>query len=119
MQDYLQVFTDWVTYTILGLVQGSPLASSVNFFIYDSIKVTLMLAVIVFGVAIIRSFITPQKVKKWVAGRTEGVGNVLALSWVSRLLSAPALQFLCLLVLWDPGTPGDYILISCRITPHQ
>jgi hypothetical protein len=59
-------------------VQGSPLASSVNFFIYDTIKVTLMLAVIVFAVAIIRTYITPQKVKKWVAGRNEGVGNVVA-----------------------------------------
>ncbi len=37
-----------------------------------------MLAVIVFGVAIIRTFITPQKVKRWVAGRTEGVGNIIA-----------------------------------------
>jgi uncharacterized membrane protein YraQ (UPF0718 family) len=78
MQDFLQTFADWATYTILGVVQGSPLASSVNFFIYDSIKVTLLLAVIVFAVAIVRSYITPQKVKKWVAGRTEGVGNVLA-----------------------------------------
>jgi uncharacterized membrane protein YraQ (UPF0718 family) len=78
MQDYLQQLADWVTYSILGLVQGSPLASSVNFFIYDTIKVTLMLAVIVFAVAIIRTYITPQKVKKWVAGRNEGVGNVVA-----------------------------------------
>jgi uncharacterized membrane protein YraQ (UPF0718 family) len=78
MQDYLQIFADWVTYMLMGLVNTSPLGSSVNFFIYDSIKVTLMLAVIVFCVAIIRSFITPQKVKKWVAGRTEGVGNVVA-----------------------------------------
>jgi uncharacterized membrane protein YraQ (UPF0718 family) len=78
MQDYLQLFADWLTYSIIGLVQGTPLASSVNFFIYDSIKVTLMLAVIVFCVAIVRSYITPQKVKKWVAGRTEGAGNVLA-----------------------------------------
>ena len=68
MQDYLQMFADWVTYSVLGLVQGTPLASSVNFFIYDSIKVTLMLAVIVFAVAIVRTYITPQKVKKWVAG---------------------------------------------------
>jgi hypothetical protein len=52
MQDFLQLFADWLTYTILGLVQGTPLASSVNFFIYDAIKVTLMLAVIVFGVAV-------------------------------------------------------------------
>jgi hypothetical protein len=78
MQDYLQVFADYLTYTLMGLVQTSPLGSSVNFFIYDSIKVTLMLAVIVFCVAIIRTFITPQKVKKWVGGRTEGVGNVVA-----------------------------------------
>ncbi|HEX3000886.1 MAG TPA: permease [Methanoregula sp.] len=78
MQDYLQLFADWLTYSVMGIVQGTPLASSVNFFIYDTIKVTLLLAVIVFAVAIVRSFITPQKVKKWVAGRTEGVGNVLA-----------------------------------------
>jgi uncharacterized protein len=78
MQDYLQMFADWVTYSVLGLVQGTPLASSVNFFIYDSIKVTVMLAVIVFLVAIVRTYITPQRVKKWVAGRTEGVGNVVA-----------------------------------------
>ncbi|MCX6685851.1 MAG: permease [Methanoregula sp.] len=78
MQDLLAQFADWVTYADLGLVQGSPLASSVNFFVYDSIKVTVMLAVIVFLVAIVRSYITPQKVKKWVAGRTEGIGNVLA-----------------------------------------
>ena len=78
MQDILQQFADWLTYSILGLGPGSPLASSVNFFVYDSIKVTVMLAVIVFLVAIVRSYVTPQKVKKWVAGRTEGVGNVLA-----------------------------------------
>ena len=78
MQDYLQLFADWLTYSILGLVQGTSLGLSVNFFIYDSIKVTLMLAVIVFSVAIVRTYITPQKVKKWVGGRTEGVGNVVA-----------------------------------------
>jgi uncharacterized protein len=78
LQDYLQIFADWLTWSVLGIVQGTPLASSVNFFIYDSIKVTLMLAVIVFAVGVVRTYITPQKVKKWVAGRSEGVGNVIA-----------------------------------------
>ena len=78
MQDYLQLFADWLTYSVLGLIEGTPLASSVNFFIYDSIKVTLMLMVIVFFVAIVRTYITPQKVKKWVAGKPEGLGNVVA-----------------------------------------
>lgn len=78
MQDYLQLFADWVTYTIFGLIPTTPLASSINFFIYDTIKVTLMLAVIVFAVGVVRTYITPQKVKKWVGGRTEGAGNVVA-----------------------------------------
>lgn len=78
MQDYLHLVADWLTYSVIGLAQGTPPASAVDFFIYDSIKVTLMLAVIIFLVAIVRTFITPQKVKKWVAGRTEGAGNVIA-----------------------------------------
>ena len=78
MQDFLQVFVDWLTYSVLGMGPATPLGSSVDFFIYDPIKVTLMLAVIVFAVGVIHSYITPQKVKKWVAGRTEGMGNVLA-----------------------------------------
>jgi hypothetical protein len=76
--DVLQMFADWVTYTLLKLAPGSSIASAVNFFIYDSIKVTLLLAVIVFFVAIVRTFITPPKVKKWLGGKHEGLGNVLA-----------------------------------------
>lgn len=78
MQDYLQLFADYVTYTLLGIGQGTPLGSTVDFFIYDTIKVTLMLAVIVFFVGVVRTFITPRRVRKWVSGRPEGVGNVLA-----------------------------------------
>jgi uncharacterized membrane protein YraQ (UPF0718 family) len=78
VQDYLQLFADYVTYTLFGIAEGTPLGSTVDFFIYDSIKVTLMLAVIVFFVGIVRTFITPQRVRKWVSGRPEGVGNVMA-----------------------------------------
>jgi len=78
MLNVLQLFADWVTYTVLGLVQGSPLASTVNFFVYDVIWVSLLLAVVVFLIAIVRTFITPQRVKKLVAGRSEGVGNIMA-----------------------------------------
>jgi len=62
----------------MGLQAGTPMATTVNFFVYDSIKVTLLLAVIVFFVAIIRTFITPNRVRAWLGGRREGVGNVLA-----------------------------------------
>lgn len=78
MPDILQLFADWVTYSLLGIAQGTPLASAVNFFVYDTIWVSLLLAVVVFVVAIVRTFVTPRRVKKWVSGRSEGVGNVIA-----------------------------------------
>lgn len=74
----LQEFADWATYSVLGLAKNSQMGAAANFFIYDSIKVTLLLAVIVFIVGMIRTFVTPQRVKKWLRGRREGVGNVLA-----------------------------------------
>jgi len=74
----LQEFADWLTYSVLGYAKDSHFGAAANFFIYDSIKVTLLLAVIVFAVGIIRTFVTPQKVKKWLGGGREGVGNVLA-----------------------------------------
>ena len=72
MPDILQVFSDWLTYGVFGLAPTSPLGSSVDFFIYDSIKVTLMLAVIVFCVGVVRSYITPQK-------GYSGAGRVIAI----------------------------------------
>lgn len=73
-----QWLADWVTYSMLSLVKGSSLANALNFFIYDSIKVTVLLLVIVFIVGIVRTFITPQKVRKLVGKKKEGVGNILA-----------------------------------------
>lgn len=74
----LQEFADWATFSALHLAKDSQLGAAANFFIYESIKVILLLVVIVFIVGIIRTFITPQRVKKWLGKRREGVGNVLA-----------------------------------------
>ena len=74
----IQIFADWVTYFLLNLVKDSALANTINFFVYDSIKIVLLLLVIVFFVGILRTFITPKKVKKLVGGKKEGVGNILA-----------------------------------------
>ncbi len=74
----VQWFADWVTYSILNLVKDSSLANAINFFVYDSIKVTLLLLVIVFVVGVVRTFITAGRIKKLIGKKKEGVGNVLA-----------------------------------------
>ncbi|MEM4366897.1 MAG: permease [Candidatus Anstonellales archaeon] len=74
----IKEFADWLTYSLLGLSEESSLGSAINFFVYDSIKVTLLLAAVVFFIGIARTFITPKKVKKWLGGKREGIGNVMA-----------------------------------------
>ncbi len=68
----------WITYGLLGLPEGTRLAESVEFFLYDVPKVLLLLAAVVFGVGVLRTFVTPERTRQVLAGRRESVGNVLA-----------------------------------------
>jgi uncharacterized protein len=74
----IKAFADWLTYSVFELSADTHLADAVNFFIYDTIKILLMLTVIIFFVSIIRSFFPPEKVKKILANKVEFVGNILA-----------------------------------------
>jgi uncharacterized membrane protein YraQ (UPF0718 family) len=74
----IKTFADWLTYDIFEMQAGTHLADAVNFFVYDTIKIFLMLTVIIFAVSVIRSFFPPEKVKKILANKAEFVGNILA-----------------------------------------
>jgi uncharacterized membrane protein YraQ (UPF0718 family) len=71
-------FAQWFTYHLLGLSTGSRLASAVEFFVFEVPKVLMLLTLVVFGVGIIRSFFTPDRTRRILAGKAESVGNVLA-----------------------------------------
>lgn len=73
-------FSHWFAYTLLGLVPGGHLGEAVQFFVYDSPKVMMLLLLIVFAVGIVRSFFTPEKTRSLLAGRREVTGNVMAAS---------------------------------------
>ena len=78
----------------LGL-QGKA-ADALSFFIYDTIKVILLLAIMVFIVSIIRTFVTREKIKKFLGGKKEGIGNLLAavLEYLRRFALARLCRFL-------------------------
>jgi len=75
---YLAAFSRFLTYDVLRLDAGSHLGSAVEFFLYDTPKVMMLLTLVVFGVGMLRSFITPELTRKILAGRRESAGNVLA-----------------------------------------
>ncbi len=74
----LRPLSAWLTFDALGLERGTHLGEAVAFFLYDTPKVLLLLALIVFAVGIVRSFFTPERTRAILAGRRESVGNVLA-----------------------------------------
>lgn len=74
----LQAVSAWLTYRLLRLPEGRHFSSAVEFFLFEMPKVLLLLTLVVFGVGIVRSFFTPERTRKILAGRRESVGNVLA-----------------------------------------
>jgi hypothetical protein len=74
----LQSFADWLTYGLLALARGSHLASAVGFFVFETPKVLLLLVLVVFAVGVVRSFFTPERTRRVLAGRRESAGNVAA-----------------------------------------
>jgi uncharacterized membrane protein YraQ (UPF0718 family) len=74
----VQLFADWLTYSVFKIIPETLLASAVNFFIFDTIKIFLLLAVIIFTVSIIRSYLPPEKIRAVLSSEKKYFGNVLA-----------------------------------------
>ena len=72
-----------VSETLTGLLpvdRTSRLGGALQFFLYDTPKVLLLLPGVVFGMGMVNSYFTPERTRALLAGRAEGIGNVLAAS---------------------------------------
>lgn len=62
----------------IGIDLESRIGASVQFFIYDIIKIFILLSVLIFSISYIQSFFPPERTKK-ILGRFHGIGaNTLA-----------------------------------------
>lgn len=62
----------------LGLTEGSRLYEATAFFIYDIIKISLLLLAIIFVVSFLRTYLQPARVKKILSGKKGIIGHILA-----------------------------------------
>jgi len=74
----LLAFSHFFTYSLLGITAGSHLGASIQFFVYDTPKVLLLLTLVVFIIGIVNTFFTPERTRKILAGKREFTGNILA-----------------------------------------
>ena len=52
-----QGISQYIVYDLFGLPHGSKLSSALDFFLYDTAKIFILLAVIIFAISFIRSFL--------------------------------------------------------------
>jgi len=74
----LMPFSLWITYDVLRIAHGAHLGDAVSFFFLDIPKVFMLLALVIFGVGVLRSFFTPERTRTILAGKREILGDVLA-----------------------------------------
>ncbi|MCX7794193.1 MAG: permease [Thermodesulfovibrionales bacterium] len=74
----LKEFATYIVYELIKLEPGSRLGEAIEFFIYDTIKIFILLSVIIFIVSIIRSFFPPEKTRMILSHKKEFIGNILA-----------------------------------------
>lgn len=76
----VQKFADFLIYNALGISKESRLGSALNFFVFDTIKIFILLLIIIFAITFIRSFFPPEKTRKILA-KSKGstfIGHILA-----------------------------------------
>ncbi len=70
--------SEWLAFDVLGQDPASQLGQAVAFFLFDVPKVLLLLTGIVTMVSFLRSFVSPERVRRALAGRNAVGGTVAA-----------------------------------------
>ena len=69
MFDWVQYLADWLIYGLFHLDKGSKLGDALNFFVFDTIKIFLLLFVVTFVMGIINSYFPIDKVRNFLTKR--------------------------------------------------
>lgn len=65
MFNWVQHFADWLIYSVLGINDNTHLGKALNFFVFDTIKILILLFLIVFLMGIINSYFPIEKIKNY------------------------------------------------------
>lgn len=75
----IQNFADWLVFSIIGLDNETALGSAVNFFVYDSIKILLLLFLISALMGIVNAYFPVERLRNYLSShRLYGLQYLLA-----------------------------------------
>jgi len=65
MFDWIQHFADWLIYSVFGIGAETHLGTALNFFVYDTLKILILLFLIVFLMGIVNAYLPIEKLKNF------------------------------------------------------
>jgi uncharacterized membrane protein YraQ (UPF0718 family) len=67
MFNWLQYFADWLIYSVLGISAKTHLGEALNFFIFDTIKIAILLFLITILMGIVNSYFPVEKIRNYLS----------------------------------------------------
>ena len=67
MFDWLQDLADLLIYGVVGIEPGSPLGNALNFFVYDTVKILILLFVITFLMGIVNAYFPVERIRAFLS----------------------------------------------------
>ena len=75
--EWLNKTVQWLVEKVFGLEMSTRLGGSVHFFVYDTLKIFILLSVLIFGISYIQSYFPPERTRK-ILSRFNGISaNIL------------------------------------------
>ena len=75
--EWLYDLVELLVTRVFGLSMATPMGASVHFFIYDVVKIFILLSFLIFGISYIQSFFPPERTRKLLSGIKGIKGNIL------------------------------------------
>lgn len=69
---------DYLVYNLLPFNPETKLGQSVNYFLYDSLKILLLILLVIFVISFLRTYLPPEKINRIYAKQRFGLGNLMA-----------------------------------------
>ena len=75
--EYILPASHWLVFGLFGMAPHSHLGASLEFFMYDTVKILLLLVALIYGIAWIRASLNVERVRDYLAGKRRGLGYFL------------------------------------------
>ena len=69
---------DWLVYSLIGLDKTTHLAQAIHFFIFDTVKIFILLVGIIYLVTLLRSYFPVEKIRDYLQGKHKLLGHIFA-----------------------------------------